>query len=127
MAFLRDKPRTRIHLSVRWMESWANSESLRSRSVWLLSLALADRINAMRDLHARTLQETGQKLAAMNQQLARTNQLKDEFLSTVTHELRTPMNAVWSAWLSAGKAPTRTTLQAQLARQIGRASCRERV
>jgi signal transduction histidine kinase/ActR/RegA family two-component response regulator len=60
----------------------------------LLSLALADRINAMRDLHARTLQETGQKLAAMNQQLARTNQLKDEFLSTVTHELRTPMNGV---------------------------------
>ncbi|MFJ7884355.1 7TM diverse intracellular signaling domain-containing protein [Pseudomonas sp. NPDC096917] len=62
--------------------------------VGLLSLALADRINAMRDLQARTLQETGQKLAAMNQQLARTNQLKDEFLSTVTHELRTPMNGV---------------------------------
>ena len=60
----------------------------------LLSLALADRINAMRDLHARTLQDTGHKLAAMNQQLARTNQLKDEFLSTVTHELRTPMNGV---------------------------------
>ena len=62
--------------------------------VGLLSLALADRINAMRDLQARTLQESGQKLAAMNQQLARTNQLKDEFLSTVTHELRTPMNGV---------------------------------
>ena len=26
------------------------------------------------------------------------------------------MNAVWSAWLSAVKAPTRTTLQAELAR-----------
>ena len=26
------------------------------------------------------------------------------------------MNAVWSAWLSAGKAPTRTPLQAELAR-----------
>ena len=26
------------------------------------------------------------------------------------------MNAVWSAWLPAGKAPTRTTLQAELAR-----------
>ena len=62
--------------------------------VGLLSLALADRINAMRDLQARTLQESGQKLAAMNQQLARTNQLKDEFLATVTHELRTPMNGV---------------------------------
>ena len=62
--------------------------------VGLLSLALADRINAMRDLQARTLQESGQKLAAMNQQLARSNQLKDEFLATVTHELRTPMNGV---------------------------------
>ncbi len=62
--------------------------------VGLLSLALADRINAMRDLQARTLQESGQKLAEMNQQLARSNQLKDEFLATVTHELRTPMNGV---------------------------------
>ena len=62
--------------------------------VGLLSLALADRINAMRDLQARTLQESGQKLAAMNQQLAHTNQLKDEFLATVTHELCTPMNGV---------------------------------
>ena len=62
--------------------------------VGLLSLALADRINAMRDLQARTLQESGQKLAAMNQHLAHTNQLKDEFLATVTHELRTPMNGV---------------------------------
>ena len=62
--------------------------------VGLLSLALADRINAMRDLQARTLQESGQKLAAMNQQLARSNRLKDEFLATVTHELRTPMNGV---------------------------------
>ena len=28
----------------------------------------------------------------------------------------TPMNEVWSAWLSPGMAPTRTTLQAELAR-----------
>jgi enamine deaminase RidA (YjgF/YER057c/UK114 family) len=27
-----------------------------------------------------------------------------------------PMNEVWSAWLSPGMAPTRTTLQAELAR-----------
>ena len=27
-----------------------------------------------------------------------------------------PMNDVWSAWLSPGMAPTRTTLQAELAR-----------
>ena len=30
----------------------------------------------------------------MNQELAHSNRLKDEFLSTLTHELRTPMNGV---------------------------------
>lgn len=58
------------------------ARSVRRLKAGLLSLALADRINAMRDLQARTLQESGQKLAAMNQQLERTNQLKDEFLAT---------------------------------------------
>lgn len=62
--------------------------------VGLLSLALADRINGMRDEQARTLRETGHKLEQLNQQLAHSNRLKDEFLATVTHELRTPMNGV---------------------------------
>lgn len=62
--------------------------------VALLSLALADRINGMRDEQARTLREAGHKLEQLNQQLARSNRLKDEFLATVTHELRTPMNGV---------------------------------
>ena len=62
--------------------------------VGLLSLALADRINSMRDLQARTLRETGESLERLNQQLAKSNRLKDEFLATVTHELRTPMNGV---------------------------------
>ena len=62
--------------------------------VALLSLALADRINSMREQQAQTLRETGQALEQMNQQLARSNHLKDEFLATVTHELRTPMNGV---------------------------------
>jgi signal transduction histidine kinase len=62
--------------------------------VCLLSLALADRINAMREERTRVLRETGDKLALLNQQLAHSNQLKDQFLATVTHELRTPMNGV---------------------------------
>ncbi|WP_273824680.1 hybrid sensor histidine kinase/response regulator [Pseudomonas asplenii] len=62
--------------------------------VGLLSLALADRINAMREQQAQTLLESGQKLEVLNQELANSNRLKDEFLATVTHELRTPMNGV---------------------------------
>lgn len=62
--------------------------------VGLLSLALADRINAMKEERTRILQEAGRKLEALNQELANSNRLKDEFLATVTHELRTPMNGV---------------------------------
>ncbi|WP_017903154.1 hybrid sensor histidine kinase/response regulator [Pseudomonas asplenii] len=62
--------------------------------VGLLSLALADRINAMREQQAQTLLESGQKLEVLNRELANSNRLKDEFLATVTHELRTPMNGV---------------------------------
>ncbi len=62
--------------------------------VGLLSLALADRINAMKEERARILQETSRKLEALNLELASSNRLKDEFLATVTHELRTPMSGV---------------------------------
>ncbi|MFL1418655.1 7TM diverse intracellular signaling domain-containing protein [Pseudomonas fildesensis] len=62
--------------------------------VALLSLALADRINGMREQQAQILLDASQKLEVLNLQLARSNRLKDEFLATLTHELRTPMNGV---------------------------------
>ena len=62
--------------------------------VGLLSLALADRINAMKAERERILERAGQDLEVLNRELANSNRLKDEFLATVTHELRTPMNGV---------------------------------
>lgn len=62
--------------------------------VALLSLALADRINTMREERATILEETGRKLEEMNRELAQSNQFKDQFLANVTHELRTPMHGV---------------------------------
>jgi signal transduction histidine kinase len=62
--------------------------------VALLSLALADRINVVRDQQAHILLEAGKAFERLNQKLAASNRLKDEFLATLTHELRTPMNGV---------------------------------
>lgn len=62
--------------------------------VALLSLALADRINGMKEERARILQSASAKLEMLNHELADSNRLKDDFLATVTHELRTPMNGV---------------------------------
>lgn len=62
--------------------------------VALLSLALADRFNYARELQAQTLLDAGRDLERLNQQLATSNRLKDEFLATLTHELRTPMNGI---------------------------------
>ncbi len=43
-------------------------------------------------LHER--QQAEQKLQATNEELMRSNRLKDEFLANMSHELRTPLNAI---------------------------------
>jgi len=62
--------------------------------VILLSLALADRINLLQ-LEKRNIQyEAKLQLELKNRELADSNKLKDQFLATISHELRTPMNGV---------------------------------
>jgi len=65
--------------------------------VVLLSMALADRINALKDERATILEDARAELEQLNRELAESNRLKDEFLSNISHELRTPMMGVMGA------------------------------
>lgn len=65
--------------------------------VVLLSMALADRINVLKDERARILEASRAELEQLNAELAESNRLKDEFLSSISHELRTPMMGVMGA------------------------------
>ena len=65
--------------------------------------------------------QTEEVLGKIDALLAEAGSDKDHILTATIYVLNiqrdfAAMNAVWSAWLSAGKAPTRTTLQAELAR-----------
>ncbi|MCW3147282.1 ATP-binding protein [Stutzerimonas stutzeri] len=65
--------------------------------VVLLSMALADRINVLKDERASILEASRAELEQLNSELAESNRLKDEFLSSISHELRTPMMGVMGA------------------------------
>lgn len=56
----------------------------------LFSLALAERFSIIQKQSRATLQ-------VANHELRRSNRLKDEFLSTISHELRTPINGIQGA------------------------------
>lgn len=65
--------------------------------------------------------QTREVLAKIDALLAEAGSDKDHLLSATIYlkDITTDfaaMNKVWSAWLTPGKAPSRTTLQAELAR-----------
>ena len=62
--------------------------------VVLLSLALADRIKTLRKEKLEMEMMSSDILRVSNEQLANSNRMKDAFIATISHEIKTPMNAV---------------------------------
>ncbi|MCG8671047.1 MAG: response regulator [Pseudomonadales bacterium] len=60
----------------------------------MLSMALADRINFFREERETAINASKLRLEVSNKELAKANKLKNAFLGTISHELRTPMNGV---------------------------------
>lgn len=70
----------------------------------LFSLALGERFSIIQRQSQTTLQ-------VANHELKRSNRLKDEFLSTISHELRTPINGIQGALDLMEEAPDRNELK----------------
>src|SRR5690606_22491911 len=65
--------------------------------VTFLSLSLADRMNRIERERTQAEKLAKQALLDVNRTLQESNRIKDEFLNTISHEMRTPMHGVLSS------------------------------
>ncbi|NEU73473.1 response regulator [Hassallia byssoidea VB512170] len=99
-----------------------SSESLKPPQVKLTSKLMARAANqcavALAQLRQiKSLQQCSQHLESFNQQLQRTNQLKNQFLANTSHEIRTPLSSIIGfthLLLAQGYDPTRERHQEYL-------------
>ena len=97
----------RLHTETRY------SEAVVHQGVVYLSGQLAE------DLSGDITQQTHETLACIDRLLAEVGTDRSHLLSALIHlkDIQTDyagMNAVWDAWLPAGAAPVRTTVEARL-------------
>lgn len=93
----------------------ASQAQLRSQLVTRTAQQCAKSLAHLKQL--QSLQQRSQKLGSSNQELERTNQLKNQFLANTSHEIRTPLSSIIGfthLLLAQGYDPTRERHQEYL-------------